>query len=378
MNTSLLTILLLSLCALAWSQMLVGGIGDDISTGLNSNNYDITVDEGELDFPVSALDPSCGRSNPARSWGSMIDNTFESIFSYAEQSRAAGANLVAEDGATMLNGFHDQAVSLATFLKKGREPRAIILIGHGDMCTSETQKSAGSCSNPDQDPQNYCRTTGQAFEREFRRGLDELVVVNNSEIIVFAPLRYSQICNFAQIGHTSESLYGPSRDCQTFWKETTTASGFGPCSSLTTDCSTSRIEDAYNTQLGYFKILESVIQQYNALSGGSKTPSAVGHSGGAVVAAGVTVTFRSDLWNYRFQIEDVSSCDCLHPTKLMQQKIANITSNTLQCPGSSSIRCCGDESPAVCGGDPTLSAASASPLGITLALLVLLATLLQF
>jgi len=359
-------------CSNANSQLIVGGIGDDISTALNSNSFDINTNEDDLDFPAQVLDPSCGRSNPARVWGAMLDGTYDSILSYAEQANAVGAENQAMEGASMLSGFYNQASALSPFLRQSQSSRAIILMGHADMCTSQQQKSVGSCQTADMDPQNYCRTTPQAFEREFRRGLDQLITLNNVQIIVFAPLRYSQICNFQRRGHTTESLYGSRRQCGEFWKDMAggTPFGFAPCASLTADCSRQRIRDAYNTQLNYFNILQTVTSQYSSLVPGSLTPSAAGYQGGLVVGNGTKVSFRPDLWNYEFQDEDISSCDCFHPTKLMQSRIANITSGSLQC--SPATPCCDTRSPEDCRTDDTIGGAPALSTSLMLGFCLLL------
>jgi len=211
------------------------------------------------------------------------------------------------------------------------------------MCSPQVEKSS-SCPTTDQDPNNYCRTTSQAFEREFRKGLDALVSFDQIEIIVVAPFRYSQICNFAQRGKTATSAaYGQisGSSCQDFWSRAQSSAlpfGNGPCASLTDDCSDQRIDDAYQTQLKYLAIMKAVVLSYTALSPGDLSPT-------GTLVGNFSMTVNEAAWNYRFDQEDISACDCFHPSRGLQQKLAAL--DTFDCATSS--KCCDGTNPATCG-----------------------------
>ena len=124
-------------------------------------------------------------------------------------------------------------------------------MGHNDICTNTTSKTS-SCGSADEDPNNYCRTINAAFEREFRRGMDQLIQIPSVRIGVSALARVSELCNFT--GKSGCGLAGFG-SCQDVWGLVNI------CASLTTDCSDTRRIDAYNTAVGYNEILQRVTSE---------------------------------------------------------------------------------------------------------------------
>lgn len=112
----------------------------------------------------------------------------------------------------------------------------------------------------------------------------------------------------------------------------------GPCASLTDDCSDQRIEDAYQTQLKYLTIMKAVVLSYTQLGPGELSPT-------GTLLGNFTMTVNEAPWNYRFDQGDISACDCFHPSKGLQQKLADLS--TFDCTTTSS--CCDGANPATCG-----------------------------
>src|SRR5207247_10277106 len=82
-------------------------------------------------------------------------------------------------------------------------PRYVpVFMGHNAACSHTTSRTGNSCSG-DSDPNNYCRPTNAAFEREFRRGLNQLIQIPSVRVAVLALVRISELCNF-----TSKSSCG--------------------------------------------------------------------------------------------------------------------------------------------------------------------------
>jgi len=177
----------------------------------------------------------------------------------------------------------------AAFLVTQPAPRYVtVLLGDNDVCGGTVDRVQTSCPRgADEDPQNHCRTTPQAFERELRKGLDALIAVPSLRIGVAAPVRVTELCT-----HGSRDLCLPggifggisgSVNCDDFWAaavETKLPDERGICGSLTKDCSDERIASAYQISKSYRDILAAVTAQYAALpEGGTK-------------AAGVEVTFK--------------------------------------------------------------------------------------
>jgi cysteine-rich repeat protein len=213
-------------------------------------------------------------------------------------------------------------------------PRFVeVLLGHNDACTSTLSKTGNGCGG-DRDPNNYCRTTGAAFEREFRRGMDQLIQIPSVRIGVFALLRISQLCNLSGKNGCGATF---GANCGDVWQiaglaEDAFGSG-GICASLTTDCSNQRRIDMYNTLLVYNEILERVTGEYAAI------PVAGTSATGAVKAADVEIRYGAGTFYYRFLSDDLSCCDCFHPSDLGHSKLAELGWNGMMCTGGTP--CCG-------------------------------------
>jgi cysteine-rich repeat protein len=205
-------------------------------------------------------------------------------------------------------------------------------MGHNDICRNTTTKTGNGCGG-DEDPNNYCRTTNTAFEREFRRGMDQLIQIPSSRIGVSALARVSELCNFTGKSGCGAIFFG---DCGDVW------SFVDICASLTTDCSNQRRIDAYNTALGYNEILERVTNEYIAIPNGGMSAT------GAVRAPDVYIRYSEGAFNFKFGSSDVSCCDCFHPSDQGQSKIAQFGWDGLQC--SASTPCCATS------GDPLTDA----------------------
>jgi cysteine-rich repeat protein len=207
-------------------------------------------------------------------------------------------------------------------------------MGHNDACTNTLTKTGNGCSG-DRNPNNYCRTTNAAFEREFREGMDQLIQIPNSRIAVLATVRVSELCNFQ-----SKDGCGPTLglNCSSIWG----TAGFledvfgtgGVCASLTSDCSSQRRIDMYQTLVGYNAILEAVTAEYAAIPAGGTSAT------GAVKAADVHLRYGDGSFYYKLSSSDLSCCDCFHPADSGQAKLAEFAWNGMQC--SPSNPCCAD------------------------------------
>jgi hypothetical protein len=124
----------------------------------------------------------------------------DTVYSHKERLECANnknlsANNVAVSGANMRDDVYNQAVAAQNWILGRAAPRYIaILMGHNDVCQGHHNKHS-TCSQTTKDPNNYCRTTSFAFEKEFRRALDVLVQIPQSRIGVAIPVRVSQLCN---------------------------------------------------------------------------------------------------------------------------------------------------------------------------------------
>src|SRR2546429_295018 len=233
----------------------------------------------------------------------------------------------------MLGDFASQATTIKMNLSSSLAPRYVpVFMGHNDACSHTTTRTGNSCSG-DSDPNNYCRATNAAFEREFRRGLDQLIQIPSVRIAVLALARISELCNF-----TSKSSCGAGfgAHCSSVWGT------FNICESLTTDCSDQRRIDMYNTLVGYNEVLEGVTAEYAAISTGGLSAT------GAVKAPDVQLKFGIGSFNYQFSSADISCCDCFHPADGAHAKLAEFSWNGLQC--SPTIPCC------AASGDPLTNA----------------------
>ncbi|HTC24760.1 MAG TPA: hypothetical protein VK688_10370, partial [Gemmatimonadales bacterium] len=186
-------------------------------------------------------------------------------------------------------------------------------------------------------PDNYCRATDAAFEREFRRGLDELIQVPSSRILVLGLLRFSQVCNFGTMAYCGG---GSATTCGQYWPS------FPAFQSMLHDCSAQRQIDAYETLVGYDSIIAQVTAEYAAIPEG-------GTSGNGVVKAADVQLLHTDAASHlKLVAGDLSYCDCVHPSDQLQEKLADIAWRGLQC--SAAAPCCADT------GDPLADAGCAT------------------
>ncbi len=283
----------------------------------------------------------------------------DGVFSHAEMLECFGGTDIevaspnaAMSGAQMLKDFVAQAINIQDFLYSASAPRyATVLLGHNDVCGGTVDKYQVDCDwGDDQDPDNYCRTTPAAFEREFRKGLDILIVVPELTIGVASLVRVSQLCNHG--GKQACGLFF-GRDCQEAW-------GTGwMCGSLTYDCSDERVIDAYQTAKAYHEILVRVTAEYAAIPEGdfSDVVTIGGETvGGAPKATGVNLVFSDTPWVYSFVSEQISCCDCFHPSILGQDDIARILFKGINCsPSDPCIADTGDPLTDALGGAPDTS-----------------------
>jgi lysophospholipase L1-like esterase len=254
------------------------------------------------------------------------------------------------------NNMYDaerQAANVKAWIASQPSPRLVlILLGHNDICKGGTvNKWNASCSNVERDPNNYCRTTNFYYEKYFRKALDILITIPAVRIGVVQPVRVSQLCNM-KYEVARKTLFATST-CQGLWDGLRSAqnyihgSGSGCCGSLTYDCSDTRIADAYNTQLRYRNIVQTVSNLYKRYPAGTKIPANSTYGSGNVVKAwGANITVTNALADLRFNFRDpfgrrnLSSCDCYHATKYAQNQIASIVWKGLTC--SSTTPCCND------------------------------------
>ncbi|HSC78328.1 MAG TPA: hypothetical protein VLB32_07170, partial [Candidatus Acidoferrales bacterium] len=136
--------------------------------------------------------------------------------------------------------------------------------------------------------------------------------------------------------------------CGTLWRNVA-GLGFifgddnGICGSLTVDCSSERVFDAYLTGQNYRDILERVTLEYEAIpEGGMSNQVFIGGAwvGGATKAAGVALVFSEALWKYKFSAEQMSCCDCFHPSIFGQDAASRLLFEGLTC-GTTDM-CCDD------------------------------------
>ena len=282
--------------------------GDSISKAVNADEGDCgTADQEWLNWATSDTHGAdyCGDGG-------------DGVYSHAEMIECFMGHDIdisfpnsAQSGALMLLDFVNQAVSIEAFLSTAPAPRyATVFLGHNDVCSGTIDKISGDqCNgNIDRNPNDYCRTTAEAFEREFRKGLDILIEIPDARIGIASLVRVSQLCNHENMQSCYIIIPLP---CSTIW-------GLGDiCSSLTSDCSDERIIDAYNTAQTYRDILQTVTAEYAAISEGD--PSNIVNIGGEVVggttkSAGVRLVFSDLPWVYKFSGDQISCCDCFHPS----------------------------------------------------------------
>ena len=304
-------------------------IGDSITKGFNA------VSDGDF-CPESDIENRNWSTGDTHG-GNLCSDGGEGVFSHAERLECVqGKEIVRADpnsalsGARMLTEFADQSRAAAAFLAGQPEPRYVtILLGDDDVCAGTVDRVQTSCPHgADEDPQNHCRTTPQAFERELRAGLDALVGVPSLRIGVAALARVSLLCT-----HGSRDLCLPFVNCDDFWAaavETSVPDERGVCGSLTKDCSDERVASAYQISKAYRDILARVAAEYAA------RPN----------AAGVEVVFSDAAWRGKFDDEDISCCDCFHPSVKGQDRLARVLLEGFTC-GNADV-CCADT------GDPVV------------------------
>ncbi len=311
--------------------------GDSISKGFNAGNA----------FPCANTDQEQFNWITGDTHGANFCSAgSENVFSVLERLECDyGTDIFkpfpnhAASGARMLGDFLGQAGNIKTYLNAQFAPRmAAVFLGHNDNCSGTVTKTNASCSNSDLDPNNYCRTKPEAFEREFRRGLEVLMTISNTRIAVAAPVRVSQLCNLGN----KASCQVPGT-CQFLWNNVNI------CASLTKDCTPARIADTYTTMKAYRDILKNVTAEYALISdGGASRVIAIGGEtvGGTAKAAGTEFIYSDAAWQYRFKSEHLSCCDCFHPSAAGQNQLGRIMKNGLSC---STIQPCCKET-----GDPLI------------------------
>ena len=316
-------------------------IGDSISKGFNA------VSDGEI----------CPESDDEeRNWstGDTHGTNFcsdggEGVFSHAERLECVEKKQIvradpnsAISSARMLTEFADESRASAAFLAGQPEPRYVtILIGHNDVCAGTVDAVQTGCPHgADEDPQNHCRTTPAAFERELRKGLNTLIGVPSLRIGIAAPVRVSLLCT-----HGGKGVCVPGANCQDLWQAavaTSVPDESGICGSLTADCSDERVASAYQTTKTYRDILAAVAAEYAAVPEGGTV------AGGARKATGVEIVFSDAVWRAVFDSGDVSCCDCFHPSVSGQDRLARVLLEGLTC-GNGDV-CCADTGDPVADG----------------------------
>lgn len=308
---------------------------------------DVTGDSISKGFNAGSASPCSNGDQENYNWITSDTHGFsfckagsESVFSIFEQMECdAGMSLFAPapnhaaSGATMVSDFVAQAGNVRSYLSGQPATRmAVVFLGHNDNCSGTIAKTNASCSSTDRDPNNYCKMKPEAFERELRKGLDILMSIGDTRIGVMSPIRVSQLCNFGS--KTNCQLFG---NCQFLWGVVNI------CGSLTRDCSTTRVADAYTTMKTYRDIIKRVSQEYAVIRVGGRSPVVM--VGGQIVGGGVkalgTVLAYSDVpWFYKFKSEQISCCDCFHPSGLGQNALATLLKNGLSCTRANP--CCKD------------------------------------
>ena len=353
-QTSLQNFVIARVDELASQIQSMDAAGDSITKGFNAQSAAICPFEDQESFSWATS---------VTHGSALCSSGDEGVFSQAEGLECRqGAPIIqatpnsAESGAQMLKDFVQQANNVATFLQPLSAPRyTTVMLGHNDICAGDFDNLQDSCSlGSDQDPTNHCRTTPEAFEREFRKGLDILMGVADLKIGVASLVRVTQLCN-----HAEKSACSPlpgADSCQDFWTTAAIAGpalGFdnGACRSLTFDCSDERIQDAYTMAQAYRDVLANVTQEYAAIPpGGSSQTLGIGGEtvGGATKALGAQLSFSNASWEYKFASEQISCCDCFHPSPQGQDLSARVLFDGFTC--SETDVCCADTGDALTDG----------------------------
>lgn len=313
----------------------IDAAGDSITKGFNAGSASPCANADQESFNWLTSD-----THGAAFCGTGAEN----VFSFLERMECdTGTNIFAASpnhavsGARMLADFVNQANNIKAYLISQPANRlAAVFLGHNDNCSGTLTKTNASCANSDLDPTNYCKTKPDSFERELRRGLEILMTIPDTRVAVASPVRLSQLCNFGsktncQIGGTCQFLWGFANICGT----------------LTTNCSNTRIIDSYQTVKSYRDIIKRVTAEYAAIPNGGTSPVVM--IGGALVgggtrAAGTTFVHTDAPWIYKFRSDQLSCCDCFHPSLVGQDTLGRLAKTGLAC--SRIHPCCKDT------GDP--------------------------
>ena len=334
----------------------IDAIGDSISKAVNAGGAGecTNLDQERFNWATSIT----------QSRKFCDDDGGDGVYSQAERIECRqGAMIVsvapnsAESGAEMLKDFVDQSKEVRQLFgtQPPVAPRYVTVeMGHNDICSGiiprpSKDKQVECERKGDQNPMNHCRTTDEAFKREFRKGLDVLITVPDLKIGIAAPVRVTQLCNHK--AKTNCSLLGGS--CESLWERFADGNvrPTGICGSITKDCSDERLQDAYETVKAYRDIMESISSEYAALAEGESSPEMIVGGepvGGTVKAAGTSLSFSNASWVYKFTSEQVSCCDCFHPSLQGQDVAARILFDGFTC--SPTDVCCADT------GDPVSDA----------------------
>ena len=325
------------------------------SAQLGIQAVDITGDSISKGFNAGSASPCSNGDQENYNWMtsdthgmSFCSTGTENVFSVFEQMECdAGMSLFAPaanhaaSGATLVGNFVSQAQNVQSYLSTQPATRmAVVFLGHNDNCSGSVTKSNSSCSSSDLDPNNYCKTKPDSFERELRKGLDVLISIGDTRVGVISPIRVSQLCNFGSKSNCQ--LFGT---CQFLWGVVNI------CTSLTRDCSATRVSDAYTQMKTYHDIIKRVAQEYAEIRTGGHSPVVM--IGGQIVGGGLkapgTVVVYSDVpWFYRFSSAQISCCDCFHPSGLGQDTLARLLKNGLFCTRANP--CCKDTGDALVDG----------------------------
>lgn len=318
-------------------------VGDSITKAFNADiNTCPNADQEELNWATSRT-PDDGVVSQAERLESRQDAAIEVVSPNS-----------AESGATMLDDFVEQTQQIKANLEPLAAPRyTTVVLGHNDICGGMIDKLNASCpQGGDQDPNRHCRTTPEAFEREFRKGLDILIKVPDLKIGVASLVRVSQLCNHTQKAScVNDERVQAGVPCGDIWQFAPLVRENGICGSLTVDCSDERIADAYTMARQYRDILERVTYEYAAIPAGHASPTLViggEQVGGASKADGTQLSFSNASWEYKFTEQDVSCCDCFHPSSRGQTLASRLLFDGFTC--SEGDVCCGESGSAVDNG----------------------------
>lgn len=295
--------------------------GDSISKGFNASGAPCTNGEQEQN---NWLTSDTHGANFCSAGNENVFSVLERLECDLQTDIFTAFPNHAQSGARLLSDFVNQANGMKTYLNTQPTNRlAAVFLGHNDNCAGSQTKVNASCATADLDPNNYCRTKNESFEREFRKGLDVLMTVSNTRVAVSAPVRVSQLCNF-----TGKASCQAPISCQVLWNTVSI------CASLTRNCSSDRIIDTYTTMKAYRDILKTVTAEYAAIpEGGASRVVFIGGEmvGGATKAAATNFVYSDAAWQYQFKSEQLSCCDCFHPSSSGQDLLGKIAKNGLSC-----------------------------------------------